>query len=144
MRRSYDSTGIPAEGEYPVAPEGIYELVIVKVKDTKEGQPWKTSNGDDYVSVECEINTGEWAGKKVWHGVTFMEDKTRKGAGMALNFLKAIGEPWEGKFDINTDNWSGRIFRAKLKIGRDNQGRNRNEIAYVISEDKLESDEVPF
>lgn len=132
------------ESDYSPAPEGVYRLIITKVTDTKDDQPWKTKNGDDYVSVECEIDdAGEWLGKKVWHGCTFMDDKSRKGAGMALQFLKAIDEPWEGQFDIDTDNWVGKRFRAKLGIGRDMKGRPKNEIAYLVDE-TAPSDEVPF
>lgn len=143
MRRTYDATGVSMEGNFTIAPEGVYDLVILKVTDIKDGLPWKTKNGDDYVSVETEIASGEFANTKVWHGVTVMEDKTRKGAGMALQFLKAIGEPYEGKFEIDTDRWVGKRFRAKLKIAKDNQGRAKNEIAYVITEGTGD-DEVPF
>lgn len=146
MKKVYDSTGVKMDGEFEAAPEGMYDLLVAKITDTKDGEPWKTKNGDDYVSVECEIANGEWQGKKIWHGVTFMDDTSRKGAGMAIHFLKSIGEPWQGKFDIDTDNWPGKIFRAKLKVGKDNQGRPRNEIAYLVSEDKPETDDdaVPF
>jgi hypothetical protein len=144
MRRSYDSEGINVEG-YQVAPEGIYNLAITKVTDIKDGVQWKTKNGDDYVSVETQIDdAGEYLGKKIWHGVTFMNDKNSKGAGMAIQFLKFIGEPWEGMFDIDTDHWIGKRFKAKVRIGKDNQGRQRNEIAWLIDPNSAEDDGVPF
>ncbi len=143
MRRRYNSTGVDLDGgKYTIAPEGIYDLIIKKVTDTKDGQPWKTKNGDDYVSVECEVDSGDYMGAKVWHGVTFM-DPSKKGAGMAVQFLKAIGEPWEGDFEIDTNNWEGRTFTAKLIVGKTNQGKDRNEIAYLITGEKVD-DEVPF
>jgi hypothetical protein len=142
MRRPYDSTGVSLDTNFTPAPAGVYWLKIVKVTDTKDGLPWLTKNGDDYCSVECEIDdVGEHMGKKVWHGVTIMEP-TKKGAGMAILFLKAIGEPWEGQFDIDSDNWVGKRFRAKLIVGKDQKGRPRNELAYLVSEDAGE--EVPF
>lgn len=157
MKREYDSTGVNMENNFTAAPEGVYNLVVVKANDMKNGMPWKTQKGDDYVSVECEIDdAGEWLGKKLWHGVTFIdpvdangkprvdaEGKPRKGAGMALIFLKAIGEPYQGKFEIDTDNWAGKRFRAKLRVSKDMKGNPRNEIAYIITEDQKE-EEAPF
>ncbi len=141
MRRGYDSTGINVEA-YPVAPEGVYTLAITKITDTKDGLQWKTKNGDDYVSVETQIDdSGEYLGKKIWYGVTFMADPNAKGASMSIQFLKYIGEPWEGKFDIDTDRWIGKRFKAKVKIGKDMQGRPKNEVAWIIDPDE---DEVPF
>lgn len=145
MKRSYDSTGISMEGNYPVAPEGIYDLLIININDMKDGVQRKTKNGDDYISVESEIqNVGEYTGIKVWHGVTIMEDRTRKGAGMAIHFIKTIGQPWEGKFDIDTDQWIGKTFRAKLNVTKDNKGRPKNEIAYLVSEDEDNDSSIPF
>jgi hypothetical protein len=72
-----------------------------------------------------------------------MDDKHSKGAGMAIQFLKFIGEPWEGKFDIDTDRWINKRFKAKVRIGKDMQGRPKNEIAWLIDPNASE-EEVPF
>lgn len=132
--------------DFTPMPPGIYGLVINKVTDTKNEIPWKTKNGDDYVQVECEVDeAGEYLGRKVWYGVTFMDDKSRPGAGMSIHLLKCIGEPWEGDFDVDTDNWIGRRFKARLKIGKDLEGKPKNEIAFVIDENiPKNDDEVPF
>lgn len=144
MKRSYDSTGVPLDSGFAPVPEGIYSLIIREVADTKDGMPWKTKNGDDYVRVTCEIDDKSvYLGRKVWYGVTFIDDKTRPGAGMAINFLKNIGEPWEGAFEIDTDRWIGKTFKVKLKITRDNKNNLRNDVAYIVSEEQAE-DEIPF
>jgi len=150
MSFSFNAKGIKMD-EAAVAPEGVYTLQIKKASDfDKEGNPRITKNGDPYVSVKCEIDdTGEWLGTTVFHNVTFLP-KEKKGAGMALQFLKAIGEPYEGVFDVEPDNWIGKRFRAKLKVTKDLNGRPKNEIAYLIvdqinSETRPVSDEeVPF
>lgn len=119
------------------APEGIYTL---KIADTTEKV---TKNNDPMISVRCEIDdTGEWLGTTVWHNVTFLADKSRRGAGMSIHFLKQIGEPWEGEFDVIPENWKGKFFRAKLKVTKDLKGNPRNEIAYVL--DSGNTDDVPF
>lgn len=142
MKRAYDTTGINLGGGFEPVPEGVYTLIIREVADIKDGQPWKTKNGDDYVRVTCEIDdVGEYLGKKVWYGVTIMDDKKRPGAGMAVHFLKTIGEPWDGPVQIDTDNWIGKTFKAKLKIIKDNQGKSKNEIAFILNQDEAD---VPF
>lgn len=144
MRKFYDSTNVRMEGSFVPAPEGIYVLSIVKVTDRKDGGQWKTKNGDDYVSVECEISDrGDSFGKKIWYGVTFMNDPEAKGAGMSVHFLKSIGEPWEGKFEIDTDAWIGKKFKARVIVTKGLNGKPRNEVAWIIDGDE-DSDEVPF
>lgn len=133
----YNASGIDASGGFTPAPEGVYMLKIVDAaeKTSKKGNPM--------VSVRCQIDdANEWLGTTVWHNVTFLP-KDAKGAGMAVQFLAAIGEPHEGEFEVDAFNWKGKSFRAKLKIEKDLQGRNRNQIAYLVS-DEAAADEVPF
>lgn len=145
MKRRYNSDGMETGTKYTPFPIGDYLFVIKKVTDTKNGATWKTKNGDDYVQVECEVDEGDYLGRKVWYGVTFMDDKSRPGAGMSIKFLKTIGEPYQGDFDIDSDNWVGKRFRARIKIGRNSKGDQVNEIAWLIDEDtKLSEDEIPF
>lgn len=144
MKKRLDTTGASLKTGFAPVPEGIYQLVIREVADTKNGEPWKTKNGDDYVRVTCEIDDqGNYFGRKIWYGLTFMDDISRPGAGMSVHFLKAIGEPWDGPVDIDTDRWIGRVFKAKLKIVKDQNGEPKNEVGYVLSEEEA-SEEVPF
>jgi hypothetical protein len=133
---NYDSTGVNVTGGYTPAPEGVYWLKIVAATEKM------SKSGNNMVSCKCEIDEpGEWLGNIVFHNVTFLP-KERKGAGMAIQFLKHIGEPWEGEFIVDADAWRGKRFHAKLKIEKDLQGRNRNAVAWLIEEGSDE--EVPF
>ena len=145
----YDVMGVEPGNSIEAAPAGVYDLVIVKASDEKDGMPRVTKNGDHYVSVECEIaNANEWLGKKVWTNVTFLgkdeNGKPKKGAGMAIHFLKLIGQPWEAPFDVSPEDWVGGKFRAKLIVTQDNKDRPKNEIAYYIDEEKPKDESVPF
>lgn len=140
MSFPYKNKGIDPDSSQLVAPEGVYTLQIKTATDTsKEGHLLKTKNGDPYVKVKCEINNGEFKGTPVWHNITFLPAE-KKGAGMAIKWLKTIGEPWEGEFDVMPDNWVGHIFKAKLIVDT-YEGKSRNEISYLVN-DAL--DEVPF
>lgn len=141
-RFRHDATGVKVETDFKAAPEGIYTLVILEASTEKDGMERITKNGDRYVSVKCEIDEGEFIGNKVWTNITFLP-KDKKGAGMAVHFLKTIGEPWEGEFEVDTENWIGRRFKAKLVVAKDQKGRPKNEIAFIIGDEK-ETDEVPF
>jgi len=146
MPFKYDGTGVKVDAGIEAAPEGEYLLEIVEVSEDKDGEPRRTKLKEDgtggypYVMAVCEIANGEFMGKKVWHNVTFLP-KEKKGAGMALQFLKTIGEPWEGQFEVKPINWVGKTFKAKLRVSQDNKGRPKNEIAWLIEEG---TDEVPF
>ena len=135
MTFKYESDTNDMRGGFSLVPVGIYTLIIVKVTE-------KTSkNGDPLVNAECEIDdAGPYLGKKIWHNVTFIP-KGGKGAGMAVHFLKSIGEPFEGEIDVNPSNWIGKRFLAKLKIEEDSMGNPRNSIAFVKSDIVLPSED---
>lgn len=139
MTFQYDSTGVNMDSNFSVVPEGIYNLQIVDVKEKV------TKNGDPMVAARCEvINSKEHNGSVIWHNVTFLA-KTSKGAGMAVHFLKTIGEPFEGKFVVEPNNWLLKNFTAQVRVGKDLNNKSRNEIAYILSkEEEKTTEEVPF
>ncbi len=137
MSFDHDATGVTMGTKFAPVPIGIYTLAITKAEEkvTKKGLPM--------VAVECEIDdAGPFLGRKVWHNVTFIP-ANNPGDGMCLEFLKNIGEPYEGKITVNPENWIGRTFKCKLKVEKDLKGNDRNAIAYLLDE-KQASDEVPF
>jgi hypothetical protein len=149
MRMNYNSDGIELGTVPAAALPGEYSLIVRQVFDKdKEGNQKETKNGDPMVSVRLEIDdAGEWLGTTVWHNVIFMKKDTngkhKKGAGLAIQFLKALNQPHKNDFKIDTDQWEDRTFRAKLKVGKDMNGNPRSEIQYIIDEKEPEA-EVPF
>ncbi len=122
----YDATTVKPSGGFMPVPPAIYLMVIKNVTEKT------TKNNDVMYSVECEVDDKDYLGSKVWHNVTFLPPD-RKGAGMAIYFLKCIGEPWEGKIIIEPDNWLGKHFIAKVGIEQDLKGRDRNMIISIDS-----------
>src|SRR3990167_8281192 len=108
MPHSYDSTGVKIGGGV-VVPDGEYELIITNVKET-------TSKAGDYqVVVDLEVVDGPHKGHKVrFHRVTFFTDPKAKAAFVAILFLKAIGEPHEGKLDVDPNNWINKTLMGYL------------------------------
>lgn len=106
---------------------GVYELQIVNFKDSMT----KTTNRK-LVNVELEvIDSLEHNGRKVFHNVTFIESGN-PGHGMCLNFLKIIGQPFEGDFEVDTDSWIGKRLSARLTV-TSYQGKPKNEIKEIIA-----------
>jgi hypothetical protein len=146
----YDSTGVNTDGPQP-APADVYWLEIVDATDQdKEGLPLSSKKtGAPMVKCKLKIAEGQYAGRSFFHWVTFLP-KDAEGAGIAVNFLKHINEPWQGQFEVDPDNWIGKKLRAKVKCEEDNQGRKRNSIQWLVDETTAavpgatQTDEVPF
>lgn len=102
---SYDSTGVKEFGERKNAiPEGRHKFRIVEAK------PTKSAKGHFMVELIAEVvNNVDLMGRRTRHWVTFMP-REHKGAGIAIHFLKVIGQPWEGKFDVTVSDWIGSEF----------------------------------
>lgn len=138
--REYDSTGVDMKsgGAFGLLPDGFYNLAIIGTEERE------SSKGHYMVNVKAQVTEPqEFKGKWVYHNVTFLP-ATQKGAGMAVHFLKTIGQSWEGKFSIDPTAWVGCTFRARI-ISTKYQGKSRNEIKSVVSiiPEKKE-DEIPF
>jgi hypothetical protein len=133
--RDYDATNVKPTGGFDPVPMGEYTLAISNVTEKS------TRNGDPGYSIELEVTEpAQWAGRKVWHFVTLLPfdvDGTgtpAKGAGMAIHFLKSIGEPYQGKIKVNPNNWFDRTLKAKIGIAADSMGRDKNIIVSLFAD----------
>ena len=139
---NYNAEGIDVESGFKVATEGEYNIVIRDTQEKTTKVKEDGTGGYPMVSVRCEIDdTGEALGVSFFHNVTFIP-KGQKGAGMALFFLKAIGEPVEGNLEVDPQRWIGKRFKAKVNVG-EYKGKRRNEIAYLIVNEES-TDDIPF
>lgn len=130
MPGNYDAQGVqPSGGNRTPFPAGPYQLIITKAEQGVTG------NGDDKVTVDLKVASGAHQGREVrFHTVTFLS-KERPGAGMALHFLKQIGEPFEGEFAWDERRWIGRAILAHVIIEADQKGRDWNRIGDVLDSD---------
>lgn len=131
----YDGTGVDAEGGFPIiTEEGWFPFRIVAAT---EGQ---SKNGDYQVVVDAVCLDAKWRDYGVRHWITFLP-KEQKGAGMALHFLKVIGQPYEGVFDIEPKNWERRMFMGKVIVST-YEGKKNNKFAEIAAMKK--DDDDPF
>jgi hypothetical protein len=140
MPRQYNATGIDLSNQsFEPLPDGKYILKITKAEEAE------SKNGNLMARLECEvINNADHNGRKVFHNVTFLEPDA-KGAGMAIHFLKTIGQPWEGQIEIDIPNWVGARFlgtlaKASYTSTKTGQLVHKNEIKKV----EPDPDWIPF
>lgn len=129
-------------------PAGEYVLRIV---DTTESV--SKNSGRPQVIVHFRVHDGQYKGRSIkYHRVTFIPEDC-DGAGMAVHFLKCIGEPWENKYEVNHMHWRGKLLKAKV-IEEEYNGYVNNKIVFVNpvedydafkkSHAGIENETVPF
>jgi hypothetical protein len=124
MAYDYDATGVNVDGDFLV-PDGEYVLTI---KGTKEG---KSKEGSHYqVTVNYQVAEGEHKGTPInFHRITF-KPKEDKSAWMAISYLKAIGQPYQGQFTVDPKEWEGKSVLAWLEQ-REWQGKTSMNVKWV-------------
>lgn len=131
----YDGTGVDASGGFPIIEtEGWYAFRVVLAT------PGKSKNGDYQVVVDTVCLDIRWKDYGVRHWVTFLP-KTSMGAGMALHFLKCIGEPYEGIIDVDPMGWERKTLMGKVIVS-EHQGKRNNKFSEVAPMPTTEDD--PF
>ena len=154
MPFDFDATGYVEEQkkgfEKKLLPKGNYNFEIVEFT-AKDGRiyPLEGSTKDGKftkVDVLCEVSDGEFKGERIFHSVTFKPLKqpdgtSTPGAGMAIHWLKTIGQPWENKFSIDSSAWVGAEFRGYV-IQDEYQGKKSNKIKGIEPIKKEEG--LPF
>lgn len=124
MPRRYDGTGVDASDGYPIIETpGWYPFRIVVATERE------SKNGDYQVTVDTVCLDPRWKDYPVRTWVTFLP-KEQKGAGMALHFLKCIGEPYEGVIDVNPMAWERKTFMGKVEIS-EYQGKKNNKFSEI-------------
>ncbi len=158
MGFNYNADGIEINtGSWEPMPEGDYTLKVISVEEKE------SKNGDPMVQLDAAVvEPAKYKESEVRHWVTFFKDKSNKGAGIAIQFLKLINQPWEGKIEVSPKAWIGKRFRAHVTIetylsSKDNQEKKSNKIKYLLDRDHVAEkeaavdeeappivDEVPF
>lgn len=135
MSFNFDATGIDpdAKGTSRLLPKRWFDFEIASFI-SKAGDEYpkdgKTKNGDPMVNILCEvINDDEFKGERVFHTVTFLKGGT-PGAGMSVHFLKSIGQPWEGNFDVDSSDWVGAKFKGYV-ITDEYKGKTKNKLGEI-------------
>ena len=132
----YDATGIQPSGEFTLIPKDKYLLRIV---DTVDGT---SSKGNAMITVTFAICDGPYKDKQIrYHNVTFLR-KDAAGAGIALAFLKAIGQPYKDAFIVDHMKWRGAQVWGEVDT-KEYNGKTYNVVTSVTASQPV-LEEVPF
>lgn len=145
----FDATNVEVKsaGRFEPMPDGQYDFEITDATEKLSAKGFP-----QVVVTLTVIDSIKYAGRTLKnHYVTFMPDG--KGAGIAINFVKCIGEPWQGKIKIDARRWIGKRIRGKVVTeeytSKEGDRRKKNAVQYVykyegISVPAEKKDEVPF
>lgn len=126
------TTGKPQEGGMAALLEpGDYRFKVVNATEKNARE-----SGNPMIELEARvINPDGSEGRKIYDNLVFTQSALWK----VDQFMAAIGtHPGEGKsITIDAEDLVGREFRAKVKIGQNNKGQDRNEIeSYLFGEEE--------
>lgn len=105
VKRNYSCEDTESEQgsfEVPSCKEHLFQVVDFIDQDNP-----------DIVVAKIEVVGGDEQGRSILNRCNLNQDE--KAFYFTRMFLKAIGEPYKGQFEIETDRWIGRQFYATVK-----------------------------
>ena len=145
----YDATGIEPtnQGQQKLLPKRwfSFEIIPFVTKDGSKEYPMEGFTKEkNYPKVDFlaeVIDDEEFNEERIFHSVTFMP-KGKDGAGMAIHFLKTIGQPYEGAIKPDAQAWVGAKFMG-YAITDEYKGKTKNKLGEIkLYEPK--KDGVPY
>ena len=145
MRKIIDTTEIKESGNFELVEEGIHYARIDEIQESI------TENGDDMITVKLVIVSGVSQDLWCWDNIVISDNPNSPGykiLGRSKHFLHCINEPYEGKIEVDTDEWIGK--KIQIEVYQDEfinkKGRKSKKAKvknYLISEE-LQEEDTPF
>ena len=134
----------PDERNDELPSEKEHHLRIVKL--------WEDDSDSNIIVTKLEVFDGEERGRTLYHRVNV--DDQWAGFFRTRLFLKSIGEPYKGEFDVDEDNWYGKNFYATVVHSDPEKSKDGKIYANIdkfnldkiekLSEKVTEDEEIPF
>lgn len=112
VRRVNAPDAEPEESNFKIPSEKEHLLQIVDF--------WVDDKDPNIIVAKIEVVGGDENGLSLLQRVNI--DDTLKSFYYTRMFLKSIGEPYKGSFDINEANWAGRQMYATVKHSKSKNG----------------------
>jgi len=89
-----------------------FELPSEKEHKFQVVDKWEDESDPNVITTKIEVAGGDEEGRTTLHRVNL--DSDWKGFFLTRLFLKAIGEPYKGEFEVDDDMWIGKSFYATI------------------------------
>lgn len=145
MKINVNLNDVQEGGTFVLVPEWVYNVEIVVATDGY------SKKGDPMIGIEMIIIDGEFSGSKAWDNILIPAEGSTswKIMGRTKHFLHCIGEPYEGKIEVDTKNWVYK--RCKITIKHEQPNQHHNYIKAIVSgydfpdeNIKKETETIPF
>jgi len=137
FERNYDNWEENESG-FTILPAGKYMFEIMQTEDKI------SSNNDEMVKVTFNCIDDSYYGAPIWDNILFPRpgSKAEKIIGRTKRFLHCLGEPYQGDFEVDTDNWQNKTIEIQVSVGEyeDKNGNKKpknNIVKYILNEEIL-------
>ncbi len=145
MRKKLDTTEVAEQGEFEICEIGEHYARIDEVRESV------TQNQDDLASIKLTIISGVSQDSWLWDNIVISDNPNSPGykvLGRTKHFLHCIDEPYEGKIEVDTDNWKNKKVKIKVEHEPPNQFHKKPKAivaAYLMNlEDTPAKEDSPF
>lgn len=123
----------PEQGKFKLPSEGEHLFQVV--------DKWADKTDDNVIITKLEVAEGDEIGRSILHRVNL--DSEWKGFFLTRQFLKAIGEPYKGEFEVDDDMWIGKCFYASVIHNLGNNGKTYANIDQFNFEKMFDNSGAP-
>lgn len=129
MNGHINTTGISEAGDFTPIPKGEYYFDIAEIGEST------TKNNDPMAKLTLIVNQGEYINRRVFDNIIIPSPSSPGWGivGRTKRFLHAIGEPYEGEFKWDTNNWLHKSVKAGVKHEIQKEGKNAGQPKAVIT-----------
>ena len=121
VKRSFNTEDKePESSNFKLPSEKEHLLQVTDIIESDDELGIKMNLDSNTVAVKLEVVGGDEEGLTMLNRVNL--DPDWKGFYFTRLFLKAIGEPYKGVFEADTDHWQARQFYATVKHSKSQDG----------------------
>lgn len=131
-------SGVDESGVFDPIPEGKHYAKITEIV------PSTSKNGDPMFAVKLTLRSGPNQDEWCWDNIIIPKPDSPaiKILGRSKHFLHAIGQPYDGEIEYDTEDWLWKAVSIDVKH-EEYKGKIRAKVANYIIEEESPPEEEP-